>query len=85
MSYLNPRGRTVEKDAALVVFFKFQHYLDKLPQYYPKGYTDFEALPPDWDPNERPMDNPDAEASVWLITVPGTQSIIFVLSHIVPV
>ena len=65
--------------------FKFQHYLDKLPQYYPKGYTDFEALPPDWDPNERPMDNPDAEASVWLITVPGTQSIIFVLSHIVPV
>ena len=49
--------------------FKIQHYLDKLPQYYPPEYTGFEDLPNDWNPNVPPTE--ESEPDVWMIHVPG--------------
>ena len=49
--------------------FKFQDYLDKLPQYYPEDYDGFNSLPLGWDPNTEP--DSDAEPSVYIIMVSG--------------
>lgn len=51
--------------------FKLCDYYDRIPQWYPAGYHGFGDLPADWNPNEAPSDNNDAEPSVWIINITG--------------
>ena len=51
--------------------FKVQDYLNRKPQWYPQNYYGFQELPKGWCPNTPPEDDPEAEPSVYIISIPG--------------
>ena len=77
--YISPRNLTkyseyarlqlafTDKNRPGAYGFSVADFVDKLPLWYPDDYTQFEALPDDWDP----FDPREEEPSAWLIPLAG--------------
>ena len=56
----------------MLALINFDLYIQRIPVYYPPGYTSFNELPPGHNPFQRP--SPDTEPTQWMINLDGKNS-----------
>ena len=60
---------TSDRNRKGVYNLKNKDVRDRIPLYFPPGYTDFNKLPEEWNPHEAPY--PGAEPTVYVIQLSG--------------
>ena len=58
-----------DKNRQGVYQFSFMDYINRLPVYYPPGYTGFQALPKGWNCLKKPTEQ--SKSTCWMINLTG--------------